>query len=104
MKTATLVWVDPTARVNGVAETAADIAFIDVQMSADQGANFISLAHVVAGIQKFVQTELEVGTYIFKLLVNTTDGLVSAGVTGSATVAPPAVASNDVSGLAITLS
>ena len=46
MANARLTWVLPTNRIQGEALPEAQIAFVEIQMSADGGANYSGLAQV----------------------------------------------------------
>lgn len=64
-----VVWQLPTQRVDGKALPVSAIDATIVSLSADGGANFVEIARVTAPTNSFRQTELEPGTYIFRLTV-----------------------------------
>lgn len=63
-RTAVLSYTPPTPSA-----TQAPIAYVDIQFSADNGANFTSLKHAAPTETSFTQTELDPGDYIFRLIV-----------------------------------
>jgi len=87
------VWVDPTVLADGSPLPAGDLAFISVEMSADQGATFTPVAHVAPGVQSFTQTNLVPGTYQFRLIAidTQTPPLSSTPVILTQTIAAPPV-------------
>jgi hypothetical protein len=79
MARATLNWSLPTTRVNGDPLAATDIAFTDISMSADGGANWAPPIQVPSdAVQTFVVDDLTPGTYLFRATVEDTDGRRSA--------------------------
>lgn len=87
MSNVRVTWKLPTTRVNGKPLLATDIVSTIVSLSADSGAHFAELARVPAPVVTFLQTELEPGTYVFRLSVVDKGGLLSAGVDGTVTIA-----------------
>jgi len=85
-------WKNPSTRVGGKPLAAADVAYVRVELSADQGANYAEVGRVVG--ESFDQTELEPGTYVFRLSVvdKQSPAQVSAPTVASVTLAdaPPA--------------
>jgi len=71
MSTAVLTWVDPTTRADPAQTpgSPAEIAFITVLMSDDNGQNYIDVGHAAAGQQTFSQPLTHPGVYLFKLQV-----------------------------------
>lgn len=61
-------WVLPTTRVGGGALAVSDIGYTSVQMAIGAAA-FTEVAKVTAPAATFLQTELEAGTYKFRLVV-----------------------------------
>ena len=73
-------WKLPSTRESGKPLAAADVKHVDVQMSADQGANFVSLHHVIPPVLELMVTDLEPGTYQFKAFaVDTKDRVGKPG-------------------------
>ena len=102
MKDVRLTWELPVTRESGFPLNPADIAHVEVALSADGGANFGVLGTVAPGsTQTFTQTELEIGTWFFRLVVVDVAGLRSQPVQVQADVpdetAPDAVANVIVS-------
>jgi hypothetical protein len=92
MARATLNWTLPTTRVDGAALAQGDIDFTDISMSADGGANFSPPIQVPAdAAQTFVVDDLVGGTYIFRAVVQDTQGRRSANAdqTADVTIADP---------------
>lgn len=70
MKTATLNWTLPTTRTSGGALDVSEIARVDIYMSADAGANFVLAGNrVPTEAQEFIVSDLDVGTYTFRVVV-----------------------------------
>jgi len=67
MATAHLTWVDPTQRTDGSALKPGELAFIEVQMSTDNGNTYSDVGHAAPGQQMFDQPLTASGTYLFKL-------------------------------------
>lgn len=69
MSTARITWVDPTARTDPQATplSPAEIAFITVLMSTDNGQTYADVGHAAAGQGTFDQVVTDPGTYLFKL-------------------------------------
>lgn len=97
MSTATLTWVNPTARTDGTALVPADIASVDVFDSASPGP---AIGSVKGGdTVTFTTDVLAVGDHTFTVVVNDTTGHKSAPsggatLTVAATLAPPNVATS----------
>lgn len=90
-----LTWKDPTTLSDdATAIPTGDFAYVDVQMSADQGKTFASLAHVAPGVQAYTVTNLVPGTYQFKVLSvdAQTPPLDSVPASLSVTIPEPALA------------
>lgn len=83
-------WKNPNTRVGGRPLDAADISYVRVELSADGGQNFGEVGRVVG--ESFDQTELEPGTYVFRLTVldKQSPAAVSAPVEKSFTLAEAA--------------
>lgn len=99
MSTAHITWVDPTARTDGTPLKQGDLAYIQVQMSADGGQNYAPVGHAAPGTQTFDQDLTDPGTYNFKLeAVDTqTPPAISAdSVIVSVTVPQPVLAAPNV--------
>jgi hypothetical protein len=97
MKSVKIEWDLPTTRASGFPLAASDIAEVEVSMSADAGQNWVVIGSVLPdGVQEFLQTELEIGDWHFRLVVVDTNGLRSANHDEVATVpdetAPSALA------------
>lgn len=108
MSKAVITWTDPTTRADGATPlSAAEIAFIDVLMSADNGNTYESVGHAAAGQQTFTQEVDAAGTYLFKLETNDTQvpALVSAdsSVVSVTVEAPPLAAPAAPSNVVATL-
>lgn len=88
-----LTWQDPTTLVGGAAIPTGDFAYVDVQMSADQGKTYASLAHVAPGVQAYTVTNLVPGTYKFNVYAvdSQTPPLDSAAASVSVTIPEPAL-------------
>jgi len=99
MATASLTWIDPTARVDGTALAASEIASIDIFDSVSG-----HIGSVLGGVQKFTTAVLTVGDHTFTVTCTDTTGHVSAA-SGPATVTVVAVLANPnpPSGLTATL-
>ena len=65
--TARVTWKDPTQRTDGTALSAAEIAYVNVQWSSDNGNTYVDAGHAAAGQQQFDQVLPAPGTYLFKL-------------------------------------
>lgn len=83
-------WKNPATRVGGRPLAPADIAYVRVELSADGGQNFGEVGRVVG--ESFDQTELEPGTYVFRLTVvdKQSPPALSAPVSQSVTLAEAA--------------
>jgi len=79
-----ITWVLPTTRESGKPLAPADIAGVDVELSADGGESFTSLG-VKAGTE-FVITELEPGEWFVRGTVVDTKARRSAPLSGSAVI------------------
>ncbi len=93
-KNARLNWVHPTTRESGEPLDPADIDFVETFMSADMGANFVSLGMHTPDTTEQVVADLGIGTYQFRAIWNDTKGKLSVpaedvGVVPDET--PPAV-------------
>lgn len=97
MSTATLTWVNPTARTDGTALAPADIASVDVFDSASPGP---AIGSVKGGdTVTFTTDVIAVGDHTFTVVVNDTTGHKSAPsggatLTVAATLSPPNVATS----------
>jgi hypothetical protein len=95
MSNARLNWTLPTTRVGGVALDVTDIEFVEILMSADGGNNFGGVVQAPPSVLEHVVADLASGTYIFKAIVQDTEGRRSAEVTRAAEVGdgglPPVV-------------
>jgi predicted phage tail protein len=89
MSNVKLSWVDPVALVDETAIPAGLFDHVDVQMSADGGANFTSVASVAPGAQTYTVTDLPVGKYQFNVYAVDALGRSSAAASVEATIAPP---------------
>jgi hypothetical protein len=95
MATATLTWTLPTTRENGVSLDISEIRHTLISMSADGGATFGSEAAVLpTDPQTFVVDNLVVGNYVFRAVVEDTDGRrsVPTDQIGSVLAAPSGLA------------
>jgi len=86
MANARLTWVLPTNRIQGEALPEAQIAFVEIQMSADGGANYSGLAQVPPPELEFLVADLNPGTYLFRGIVEDIDGRRSDAVDTSASI------------------
>jgi hypothetical protein len=85
MATLKVLWVLPVVRVSGKPLDPADIAGVDLELSADGGENFVSF-----GLKQgtsFDFTELEPGTWVVRGTVVDTAQRRSASITASKTIA-----------------
>lgn len=103
MSTATITWVDPTARSDGSPLSAAEIVNIEVFDSAASDPT-VPIGIVAGGVQTFTTGTLTVGVHSFDLVCTDTTGHQSApsgtaSVTVQATLAPPNPPSNVVATL-----
>jgi hypothetical protein len=78
MSNARLKWLLPTVRVGGEALPVAEIAFVEILMSADGGNNFSGLTQAIPTVLEHVVNDLAPGTYAFRAIVQDTDGRRSA--------------------------
>ena len=78
----------PVARVDGKALPLSEIKHVEVFISADGGANFGKLRDVLPPATEYVQTELEAGLWVFRLIVVDTLDQRSAAVDVSVTIVP----------------
>lgn len=69
-----VVWALPTTRESGKPLDPADIAEVEIEMSADLGANFTSIGTFLPNILETVVTELEPGEWRFRGFVWDTQG------------------------------
>lgn len=69
MPKAHLTWKDPVTRSDASATPLkpGDLAFILVEMSADNGQNYTDVGHAAPGQQSFDQDLTDPGTFLFKL-------------------------------------
>ena len=74
MRNAIVSYDLPTTRQSGLPLDPADIAGVEVSLSADGGANFAVLDTVAPPATSLEQTELEPGDYMFRLIVIDTNG------------------------------
>lgn len=84
-----LSWVDPTTLAGGAVIPAGHFSHVDVQMSADGGANFTSLARVAPGEQTYTVTDLPPGKYDFNVYAVDALDRPSVVASVSATIVPP---------------
>lgn len=94
MANARLTWTWPTQRELGEVLDQSDILHLEINMSADGGANFSGLAQVppVAGEStvEHVVSDLNPGTYIFRAVVVDTDNRRSGvAEAGDSILSPP---------------
>lgn len=97
MANVNVTWTLPDKRESGRPLLLADIKHVDVQISADQGASFVSLNEVAPPVKELRVTELEPGTYNFRLIVVDKKDRVSKPATASITIedtTPPGAALN----------
>jgi len=98
MKTVNLSWDMPTTRESGLPLALPDILHTEISMSADLGANFTLIGTVLSSdASVFVQPDLVVGDYIFRLIVADVDNRLSIPVDVPVNVAdetPPGAVSN----------
>lgn len=70
MKSVTLTWDLPTTREQGGALAVTDIERIDVQASADNGTNWVAAGSLApTDTQTFTMSDLDIGTWMFQVLV-----------------------------------
>jgi len=103
MKNVKLNWALPTQRTSGFPLNVADIANVEVSLSADAGVNWAVLGTVLPGVpQEFLQTELEIGDWQFKLVVVDTASKRSADHIELVNV-PDETAPNGVASVTVTI-
>ena len=86
MSNVRLTYTLPTQRVLGEALPEAQIAFVEIQMSADAGANFSGLAQVPPPALEYLVQDLDPGTYIFRGIVQDINGLRSVETDATADI------------------
>lgn len=69
-----LRWTLPTERVLGEALPPAQIAFVEIQMSADGGANYSGLIQAPPDTLEHLITDANPGTYLFRGTVEDIEG------------------------------
>lgn len=93
-----ITWDLPTERQSGGPLDLNDIDYTAVEISADGGTNYTEIDRVPrASDQRFVQTEVEAGTWLFRLAVYDTAGERGAAHVESVDIAdetPPAAVMN----------
>jgi hypothetical protein len=92
-------WDLPSTRRSGRPLRIDEIDYVDVQMSADQGANYVTLNEVPPSETSLLVNELEPGTYYFRLIVVDTKGRESEPVVATFTIeddTPPGAVLNVV--------
>ncbi len=97
MKNALVTWTLPTTRESGLSLDPADIANVEVSMSGDLGANFTPVTTVLpSDPQEAAVSDLDIGDWIFRLIVVDTAGLQSVAVDVPAVVdgTPPGAVTN----------
>lgn len=83
-------WKNPTTRVDGKPLPPEQLKHVILEMSADAGQNFIVLARVAPSQTSFDVTDLDSGTYLFRLIaVDSGDRL--ADPSGASITIEPAV-------------
>lgn len=85
MSNARIQWVLPTTRESGLPLAESEIAFVEVLMSADGGTNYVMVDQVAPPTLEVLVSDLDVGTYHFKAVVedsNQRRSADSAEVTG----------------------
>jgi hypothetical protein len=85
----------PTQRKDGKELAVTEIAFIDIEMSADNGQNYVSVGHAANNQAAFQQDLTVPGTYLFRgVTVDTQVPPLSSDPSSpvSVTIAPPALA------------
>ncbi len=74
MSNARLTWSLPVVRVGGEALPVTEIEFVEIQMSADGGNNFSGLIQAEPALLEHVVNDLAPGTYVFRAIVQDTEG------------------------------
>lgn len=98
MKTVTLTWDLPTTREQGGVLDPADINNIEVEASADGGTNWVLAGSVApTDTQTFTMSDLDIGTWMFRVTVIDGAGQRSAPAETSVSVvddSPPSSVTN----------
>ena len=103
MKNARLSWTLPTTRTSGFPLDPFDINVVNLFMSADAGANWVSVADVPSTTLEFLISDLDIGTYQFKAVVEDSDGLRSADSNVEIGLVPDETAPSAISDLMVTI-
>lgn len=80
MKNVRIAWELPITRESGLPLDLADIQHVEVSLSADLGANFVVLNTVAPPTLDLLVPDVDIGDWIFRLVVVDTDGRTSADV------------------------
>ena len=86
MKNVRISWDLPTTRESGFPLNVSEIAYVEVFLSADLGANFVSLNQVVPPTVDLFIPDVDVGEWIFRLVVVDTEDKQSVAVDTSVVV------------------
>ena len=78
----------PSARTDGKALPISEIRHVSVFLSADNGANFAKVADVPPSQNEYIQTDLEAGLWVFRLIVEDILGQKSSAVDKSVSIIP----------------
>lgn len=82
-----VTWTLPTVRKSGKPLNPADVKHVEVQMSADDGANYAQIGLVPPATLELTQTELEPGRWLFRARCVDTADRAGDFVTGEITIA-----------------
>ena len=69
MKNVRIAWDLPTTRESGLTLDPTDIAYVEVFLSADLGVNFVSLNQVIPPTVDLFVPDVDIGDWIFRLVV-----------------------------------
>ena len=80
MKNVNIAWDLPTTRESGLPLDVADIQHVEVFLSADLGATFTSINVIAPPTLDVTVPDLDIGDWVFRLVVVDTSGRQSANV------------------------
>ena len=72
-----VTWVLPVTRESGKPLSVADIAGVEIQLSANGGQNYATLDSYPPNVLEMIQTDLEPGEWFFRGIVHDKDGKAS---------------------------
>lgn len=80
MKNVRIAWELPTTRESGLPLDVANIQHVEVFLSADLGANFVPLNIVAPPTLDLLVPDVDIGDWIFRLVVVDTDNRTSVAI------------------------